>query len=130
MAGSNAVAATRRSFSRLKNPLELPHLIDIQRKSFAELVDPKDGLLRATIDDISPTEDYTGNLAIVFGDFEFDDPPNTVEECREKDMTYSRPLNVKVAFQNRETGEIRERTVFMGDFPWMTDRGTFIINGT
>ena len=130
MAGSNAVAATRRSFSRLKNPLEVPHLIDIQRKSFADLVDPKEGLLRATIDDISPTEDYTGNLAIVFGEFEFDDPPNTVDECREKDMTYSRPLNVKVAFQNRETGEIREQTVFMGDFPWMTDRGTFIINGT
>ena len=130
MAGPNAVAATRRSFSRLKNPLEVPHLIDIQRKSFAELVDPKEGLLRATIDDISPTEDYTGNLAIVFGEFEFDDPPNTVDECREKDMTYSRPLNVKVAFQNRETGEIREQTVFMGDFPWMTDRGTFIINGT
>ena len=130
MAGSNAVAATRRSFSRLKNTLEVPHLIDIQRKSFADLVDPKEGLLRATIDDISPTEDYTGNLAIVFGEFEFDDPPNTVDECREKDMTYSRPLNVKVAFQNRETGEIREQTVFMGDFPWMTDRGTFIINGT
>ncbi|MFL5908675.1 MAG: DNA-directed RNA polymerase subunit beta, partial [Solirubrobacterales bacterium] len=130
MAGSNAAPVTRRSFSRLKNPLDVPHLIDIQRKSFAELVNPKEGLLRATIDDISPTEDYTGNLAIVFGDFEFDDPPNTVEECREKDMTYSRPLNVKVAFQNRETGEIREQTVFMGDFPWMTDRGTFIINGT
>jgi DNA-directed RNA polymerase subunit beta len=130
LAGTNAVAATRRSFSRLKNPLEVPHLIDIQRKSFADLVDRKDGLLRATIDDISPTEDYTGNLAIVFGDFEFDDPPNNVDECREKDMTYSRPLNVKVAFQNRETGEIREQTVFMGDFPWMTDRGTFIINGT
>src|SRR4051812_33006753 len=130
LAGSNAVAATRRSFSRLKNPLEVPHLIDIQRRSFEALVDPKKGLLRATIDDISPTEDYTGNLAIVFGDFTFDDPPNNVEECREKDMTYSRPLNVKVAFQNRETGEIREQTVFMGDFPWMTDRGTFIINGT
>ena len=130
MAGPNAAPVTRRSFSRLKNPLDVPHLIDIQRKSFAELVDPKEGLLRATIDDISPTEDYTGNLAIVFGEFEFDDPPNTVDECREKDMTYSRPLNVKVAFQNRETGEIREQTVFMGDFPWMTDRGTFIINGT
>jgi DNA-directed RNA polymerase subunit beta len=126
----NAAPATRRSFSRLKNPLDVPHLIDIQRRSFEELVDPKKGLLRATIDDISPTEDYTGNLAIVFGEFEFDDPPNTVDECREKDMTYSRPLNVKVAFQNRETGEIREQTVFMGDFPWMTDRGTFIINGT
>ena len=130
MASPNAAPVTRRSFSRLKNPLDVPHLIDIQRRSFEELVDPKKGLLRATIDDISPTEDYTGNLAIVFGEFEFDDPPNTVDECREKDMTYSRPLNVKVAFQNRETGEIREQTVFMGDFPWMTDRGTFIINGT
>jgi DNA-directed RNA polymerase subunit beta len=130
LARTNAAPVTRRSFSRLKNPLDVPHLIDIQRKSFEALVDPKKGLLRATIDDISPTEDYTGNLAIVFGDFSFDDPPNSVEECREKDMTYSRPLNVKVAFQNRETGEIREQTVFMGDFPWMTDRGTFIINGT
>jgi DNA-directed RNA polymerase subunit beta len=130
LARSNAAAVTRRSFSRLENPLEVPHLIDIQRRSFAELVDPKKGHLRATIDDVSPTEDYTGNLAIVFGDFEFDEPPNNVDECREKDMTYSRPLNIKVAFQNRETGEIREQTVFMGDFPWMTDRGTFIINGT
>ena len=130
MARSNAATVTRRSFSRLKNPLDVPHLIDIQRRSFEELVDPKNGLLRATIDDISPTEDYTGNLAIVFGEFTFDDPAHSVDECREKDMTYSRPLNVKVAFQNRETGEIREQTVFMGDFPWMTDRGTFIINGT
>jgi DNA-directed RNA polymerase subunit beta len=87
-------------------------------------------MLRATIDDISPIEDYTGNLAIVFGDFKFDEPTHSIAECREKDITYSRPLNVTVAFQNRETGEIREQTVFMGDFPWMTDRGTFIINGT
>ena len=75
MARSNAATVTRRSFSRLKNPLDVPHLIDIQRRSFEELVDPKNGLLRATIDDISPTEDYTGNLAIVFDEFEFDDPP-------------------------------------------------------
>ena len=87
-------------------------------------------MLRETINDISPIEDYTGNLAIEFGAFEFGEPGNTVAECREKDVTYSRPLNVKVAFQNRDTGEIREQTVFMGDFPWMTDRGTFIINGT
>ena len=87
-------------------------------------------MLRETIDDVSPITDYTGNLGIVFGDFRFDEPQNTIEECREKDITYSRPLNVEVAFQNRETGEIREQTVFMGDFPWMTDRGTFIINGT
>ena len=94
------------------------------------LTDTEKGLLRETINDISPIADYTGNLGIVFGEFRFDDPVNTIDECREKDVTYSRPLNVEVAFQNRETGEIREQTVFMGDFPWMTDRGTFIINGT
>ena len=87
-------------------------------------------MLKETIADISPIEDYTGNLAIVFGEFEFDEPAHTLEECRERDLTYSRPLNVTVAFQNRETGEIREQKVFMGDFPWMTDRGTFVINGT
>ena len=130
MARSLAAPVTRRTFSRLENPLEVPHLIDIQRLSFEHLTDPKEGLLRETIDDISPIEDYTGNLAIVFGDFKFDQPTHSVAECREKDITYSRPLNVTVAFQNRETGEIREQTVFMGDFPWMTDRGTFIINGT
>jgi DNA-directed RNA polymerase subunit beta len=130
LARVDAAPVTRRSFSRLKNPLEVPHLIDIQRRSFAELTDPKAGLLRETIDDISPIEDYTGNLAIVFGAFRFEDPPHAVAECREKDMTYARPLTVTVAFQNRETGEIREQSVFMGDFPWMTDRGTFIINGT
>ncbi len=130
MARSHAAPVTRRSFSRLENPLEVPHLIDIQRLSFEHLTDPKEGLLRETIDDISPIEDYTGSLAIVFGSFEFDQPTHSVAECREKDITYSRPLNVKVAFQNRETGEIREQTVFMGDFPWMTERGTFIINGT
>ncbi|MFL5892635.1 MAG: DNA-directed RNA polymerase subunit beta, partial [Solirubrobacterales bacterium] len=130
MARSHAAPVTRRTFSRLENPLEVPHLIDIQRLSFEHLTNPKDGLLRETIDDISPIEDYTGNLAIVFQDFTFDEPTHSIAECREKDITYSRPLNVKVAFQNRETGEIREQTVFMGDFPWMTDRGTFIINGT
>ena len=130
MARSNAAPLARRSFSRLPKPLEVPHLIDIQRRSFAALTDPKSGLLRETIDDISPVEDYTGNLAIVFGEFKFDEPTHTIAECREKDITYSRPLNVTVAFQNRETGEIREQTVFMGDFPWMTERGTFVINGT
>jgi len=130
LARSHAAPITRRSFSRLENPLEVPHLIDIQRLSFEHLTNPKEGLLRETIDDISPIEDYTGSLAIVFGAFEFDEPTHSVAECREKDITYSRPLNVQVAFQNRETGEIREQTVFMGDFPWMTERGTFIINGT
>src|SRR5205823_3572537 len=120
----------RRSFARLDSPLELPNLIDLQKSSFAWLVDTAKGGLRETIDDVSPIEDYTGNLAVVFEDITFDEPVASIEECREKDLTYARPLTVKVAFQNRETGEIREQSVFMGDFPWMTDWGTFIINGT
>ena len=121
---------TRRSFSRLENVLEVPHLIDIQRRSFEWLVDTEKGGLRETINDVSPIEDYTGNLAVVFEEINFDEPVASISECREKDLTYARPLTVKVAFQNRETGEIREQSVFMGDFPWMTERGTFIINGT
>jgi len=121
---------TRRSFARLTKSLDVPNLIDIQRRSFEWLTDPATGGLRETIDDISPIEDYTGNLAVQFGDFTFDEPVASLEECREKDLTYARPLTVTVAFVNRETGEIREQSVFMGDFPWMTERGTFIINGT
>ncbi len=121
---------TRRNFARLNKVLDLPNLIDIQRKSFEWLTDPASGGLRETIDDISPIEDYTGNLAVQFGEFTFDEPVASLEQCREKDLTYARPLTVTVAFINRETGEIREQSVFMGDFPWMTERGTFIINGT
>src|SRR4051812_16072683 len=121
---------TRRNFARLDKVLDVPNLIDIQRKSFAWLVDTEKGGLRETIDDISPIEDYTGNLAVQFGEFTFDDPVASLEECREKDLTYARPLTVTVGFINRETGEIREQSVFMGDFPWMTERGTFVINGT
>jgi DNA-directed RNA polymerase subunit beta len=121
---------TRRSFARLSKALDVPNLIDIQKKSFAWLTDAEHGGLRETIDDISPIEDYTGNLAVQFGKFIFDEPVASLEECREKDLTYARPLTVTVAFVNRETGEIREQSVFMGDFPWMTERGTFIINGT
>ncbi len=120
----------RRTFARLDKVLDVPNLIDIQRKSFDWLVDPVNGGLRETIDDISPIEDYTGHLAVQFGQFIFDEPAASIEECREKDLTYSRPLTVTVAFINHETGEIREQSVFMGDFPWMTKRGTFIINGT
>src|SRR5438309_5256536 len=121
---------TRRSFARLNKVLDVPNLIDIQRRSFEWLVSTADGGLRETINDVSPIEDYTGNLAVVFEKISFDQPTASIEECREKDLTYARPLTVKVAFQNRETGEIREQSVFMGDFPWMTDWGTFIINGT
>ena len=121
---------TRRTFARLDKSIEVPNLIDIQKKSFAWLVDTDGGGLRETIDDISPIEDYTGNLAVQFGEFTFDEPVASLDECREKDLTYARPLTVTVGFINRETGEIREQSVFMGDFPWMTDRGTFVINGT
>src|SRR5689334_9074587 len=110
--------------------MEIPNLIDIQKQSFDWLVGSEWGGLRETIDDISPIEDYTGNLAVDFGEFTFDEPVATIEECREKDLTFARPLTITVAFINRETGEIREQSVFMGDFPWMTERGTFIINGT
>jgi len=121
---------TRRSFARLNKVLDVPNLIDIQRRSFEWLTDAKKGGLRETIDDVSPIEDYTGNLAVQFGELQFDEPVASLEQCREKDLTYARPLTITVSFINRETGEIREQSVFMGDFPWMTDRGTFIINGT
>jgi DNA-directed RNA polymerase subunit beta len=124
------VPRTRRTFARLNKPLDVPNLIDIQRRSFEWLTDAEKGGLRETIDDISPIEDYTGNLAVQFGEFVFDEPVAPIEECREKDLTFARPLTVTVAFVNRETGEIREQSVFVGDFPWMTERGTFIINGT
>ena len=129
MATSHA-PRTRRSFARLNKVLDVPNLIDIQRRSFEWLTDPKHGGLRETIDDVSPIEDYTGNLAVQFGELQFDEPVANLEQCREKDLTYARPLTITVSFINRETGEIREQSVFMGDFPWMTERGTFIINGT
>ncbi len=117
----------RKNFSRLKHVLDLPNLIDIQKASFDWFLDEG---LRETIDDISPIEDYTGTLAVEFGEYRFGEPPVSITECREKDMTYQAPLSMTVRFVNKETGEIREQTVFMGDFPLMTEWGTFIINGT
>ena len=117
----------RKSFSRLKHVLDLPNLIDIQKASFDWFL--QEGL-RETIDDISPIEDYTGTLAVEFGEYWFGEPQFTITECREKDLTYQVPLSMTVRFVNKDTGEIREQTVFMGDFPMMTEWGTFIINGT
>ncbi|MGE5691981.1 MAG: DNA-directed RNA polymerase subunit beta, partial [Pseudomonadota bacterium] len=122
-----AAPRARKSFSRLKHVLDLPNLIDIQKASFDWF---KNEGLKETIADISPIEDYTGTLAVEFGEFRFGDPPVSIKECREKDLTYQAPLNMTVRFVNKETGEIREQNVFMGDFPMMTDAGTFIINGT
>jgi len=117
----------RKSFSRIEHVLDLPNLIDIQKASFDWFME---GGLRETIDDISPIEDYTGTLAVEFAEYEFGEPQFTIQECREKDLTYQAPLSMTVRFVNKETGEIREQTVFMGDFPMMTEWGTFIINGT
>jgi DNA-directed RNA polymerase subunit beta len=122
-----AAPRARKSFSRLKHVLDLPNLIDIQKASFAWFLEEG---LRETIDDISPIEDYTGTLAVEFGEYKFGEPPISIQECREKDLTYQAPLNMTVRFVNKETGEIREQNVFMGDFPMMTEWGTFIINGT
>ena len=117
----------RTSFSRIEHVLDLPNLIDIQKASFQWFLD---GGLRETIDDISPIEDYTGSLAVEFGAYKFGEPQFSIKECREKDLTYQAPLSMTVRFVNKDTGEIREQTVFMGDFPMMTEHGTFIINGT
>ncbi|HZR90823.1 MAG TPA: DNA-directed RNA polymerase subunit beta [Gaiellaceae bacterium] len=122
-----AAPSARQSFSRLKHVLDLPNLIDIQKASFDWFLEEG---LRETIDDISPIEDYTGTLAVEFGDYEFGEPQFSIRECREKDLTYQVPLSMTVRFVNKDTGEIREQRVFMGDFPMMTDQGTFIINGT
>ncbi|MDY6794457.1 MAG: DNA-directed RNA polymerase subunit beta [Actinomycetota bacterium] len=117
----------RRNFAKIPEILSVPNLIDIQKKSYDWF---RTQGLRDVFEDISPIEDFTGNLAVEFGEHQFQEPKYSVEECKEKDMTYSSPLFVTVRFINRETGEIKEQTVFMGDFPLMTDKGTFIINGT
>jgi DNA-directed RNA polymerase subunit beta len=122
-----AAPRARKSFSRLEHVLDLPNLIDIQKASFRWFLEEG---LRETIDDISPIEDYTGSLAVEFGEYRFGDPQFSIRECREKDLTYQAPLSMTVRFVNKDTGEIREQTVFMGDFPMMTEWGTFIINGT
>ncbi len=127
MASKVAARPERTSFSRLDHVLQVPNLIDIQKASFSWFMEEG---LRETINDISPIEDYTGTLAVEFGSYEFGDAPFTIKECREKDLTYEAPLSMVVRFVNKETGEIREQTVFMGNFPMMTEQGTFIINGT
>jgi len=128
--GSPALSAdqrVRRSFAKIPEVLEVPNLIALQTTSFDWFLNEG---LRDTFRDISPIEDFTGTLAVEFGAHEFGEPKYSVEECKEKDMSYQAPLFVDVRFINKETGEIKEQSVFMGDFPLMTDRGTFVINGT
>jgi DNA-directed RNA polymerase subunit beta len=116
----------RWSYSRLREVLKMPNLIEIQQNSYQWFL--KEGL-RDMFRDISPIQDFTGNLVLEFIDYSFGDPKYEVEECKERDVTYAAPLRVKVRLINKETGEVKEQEVFMGDFPLMTDKGTFIING-
>jgi DNA-directed RNA polymerase subunit beta len=117
----------RRTFAKLAEVLPPPNLISVLKESFDWFLNEG---LKETLKEISPIEDFTGNLALQFMAQRFEDPKFDEDECKEKDMTFSRPLFVTAAFINKETGEIKEQTVFMGDFPMMTDKGTFIINGT
>ena len=117
----------RLSFAKIPETLPLPDLIAIQRESLEWLV--ADGLAE-TFDEISPIEDYQQVMKLYLRDHRFEEPKYTVDECRDKDMTYSAPIHVNAEFVNTSTGEIKAQSVFMGDFPLMTDKGTFIINGT
>lgn len=116
----------RRSYARISEVLELPNLIEIQTSSYQWFLDEG---LREMFQDISPIEDFTGNLSLEFIDYSLGEPKYPVEESKERDVTYSAPLRVKVRLINKETGEVKDQDVFMGDFPIMTDTGTFIING-
>ncbi len=157
LAASSTASTTRRtasesprriSFAKISEPLEVPQLLSLQTSSFDWLVgndrwsqevhkrleagadvSPKSGL-QEIFEEISPIEDFSETMSLSFENPVFYDPKNTVEECKEKDFTYSAPLYVSAEFTNNETGEIKGQTVFMGDFPLMTDKGTFIINGT
>ncbi len=125
-----AYTATERkrvSFGKIPEAMELPNLISVQRESFERF---KDEGLREAFKESSPIQSQNHVLEVTFCEHQFGDPAHTVEECREKDMTYQAPLLTDVRLTNKETGEIKEQLVFMGDFPMMTDQGTFIINGT
>ncbi len=137
-------APNRISFAKLREPLEVPGLLDVQTESFEWLIgsdawrekakargdlNPVGGL-EEVLAELSPIEDFSGSMSLSFSDPRFDEVKAPVEECKDKDMTYAAPLFVTAEFINNNTGEIKSQTVFMGDFPMMTEKGTFIINGT
>ena len=119
---------TRMSYSRIEEVLDMPNLIEVQKNSYKWFLEEG---LREVFRDVSPIQDYTGNLILEFPDYKLEDdnPKYSVEECKERDTTYSAPLKVKVRLINKETGEVKEQEIFMGDFPLMTSNGTFVING-
>ena len=142
-------ASGRLSFAKIREPLEVPDLLALQTESFdwllgnekwqervAEALEtgrndvPETSGLEDIFEEISPIEDFSGSMSLSFRESRFEEPKYSVDDCKERDQTYSAPLFVTAEFMNAETGEIKSQTVFMGDFPLMTDRGTFIINGT
>ena len=148
-AKSKSFAPARVSFAKIREPLEVPNLLSLQLDSVDWLLGneawrsrlqdaeksgrgevPKQSGLEEIFEEISPIEDFQGKMSLSFHDHRFEPPKNTIAECKERDMTYSQPLFVTAEFTNNETGEIKSQTVFMGDFPVMTPRGTFVINGT
>ncbi|ABZ83947.1 DNA-directed RNA polymerase, beta subunit [Heliomicrobium modesticaldum Ice1] len=116
----------RWTFARIQEVMDMPNLIEIQQNSYRWFLEEG---LREMFRDISPIQDFTGNLILEFIDYALGEPKYSVEECKERDVTFAAPLRVKVRLINKETGEVKEQEVFMGDFPLMTDKGTFIING-
>jgi DNA-directed RNA polymerase subunit beta len=147
--GTTRAASRRISFATIREPLEVPDLLALQTESFdwllgnerwqarvaAALEDGRGGVpetsgLEEIFEEISPIEDFSGSMSLSFRDHRFEPPKYSLEECKERDMTYSAPLFVTAEFMNATTGEIKSQTVFMGDFPLMTSRGTFVINGT
>ncbi|MBA9001313.1 DNA-directed RNA polymerase subunit beta [Thermomonospora cellulosilytica] len=148
-ASNTATGPNRVSFARIKEPLEVPDLLALQTNSFDWLLGnerwksrveaaqkagrkdvPTQSGLEEIFEEISPIEDFSGTMSLSFRDHRFEPPKYSVEECKDKDMTYSAPMFVTAEFINNSTGEIKSQTVFMGDFPLMTPKGTFIINGT
>ncbi|NYI05893.1 DNA-directed RNA polymerase subunit beta [Allostreptomyces psammosilenae] len=143
-----AHAPLRISFAKIREPLEVPNLLALQTESFDWLLGnaawkarveaaiesgqsvPEKSGLEEIFEEISPIEDFSGSMSLTFRDHRFEPPKNSIDECKERDFTYAAPLFVTAEFTNNETGEIKSQTVFMGDFPLMTNKGTFIINGT
>ena len=142
-------ASGRISFAKIREPLEVPNLLALQTESFDWLLGnepwqarvaaaleehrqdvPTTSGLEEIFEEISPIEDFSGSMSLSFRDHRFEPPKYSIDECKERDITYAAPLFVTAEFMNTTTGEIKSQTVFMGDFPLMTDRGTFVINGT
>ncbi|MBQ7936123.1 MAG: DNA-directed RNA polymerase subunit beta, partial [Clostridia bacterium] len=118
---------TRMSFNKIDEILEMPNLIEIQKNSYQWFLDVG---LKEVFEDVSPITDYSGNLVLDFLDFSMNEPPKySVVECKSRDTTYAAPIQALVRLTNNETGELKEQEIYMGDFPLMTESGTFVING-